>query len=521
MDTLIAPVFVSVLRAYDQLCARLNTVRDYEEEVPQSSWQDEFGRLRVWGANIGAHQNGTSSLDFRLRDASHIRGQVVKILYKFARTIKEVNEFLDQTTQERLAINVDEDSDDEDSDDEEPTTELQQMFEQVVTLVGCLYQMSMLIRKPSSHDQLMMSEPEDWRIYEEFDIKHVRDKYPACDVRVAERLGRSISQRRKYFKYRERHRAKLQKGINEAQEGDETTLERQSTALSDTVASAFTESNVHFQETASESGASATSYTPSILGQGQSISVPPPPKDSADERPFECPLCFYIITVENRTLWARHVFRDLQPYSCTFRDCPKPRKLYYHRHDWFNHELTTHWEDLLRERTDASGTVDIPALGDLTLPLKRKVPLRSSCPLCPEVSPSIGQLEKHLGRHLLEIALFALPSYEDNEGDEESAGLEDDSDTIDDKMSNVIEDSKAESERLNDYFHDGEGISRTVLEAYIHRYLGNDALAIPGTHQGRHGYVIRARRNLNSNMILDIKADSADPSRREEALSRT
>ncbi|KAL1998681.1 hypothetical protein VTN02DRAFT_5752 [Thermoascus thermophilus] len=64
-------------------------------------------------------------------------------------------------------------------------------------------------------------------------------------------------------------------------------------------------------------------------------------------------------------------------------------------------------------------------------------------------------------------------------------------------------------ERQNEYFIPGDGISREVIQADICRYLGNDALVRPGTHNGRPGYLIRAYRNLTSEMIADLKADSA------------
>ncbi|DAA75322.1 TPA_exp: putative Transcription factor RfeG [Trichophyton benhamiae CBS 112371] len=62
--------------------------------------------------------------------------------------------------------------------------------------------------------------------------------------------------------------------------------------------------------------------------------------------------------------------------------------------------------------------------------------------------------------------------------------------------------------RLNEYFIDQDGISREVIQADICRYLGRDALVRPGTHQGRPGYFIRAYRNLTTEMIADLKADS-------------
>ncbi|OQE92481.1 hypothetical protein PENNAL_c0007G08429 [Penicillium nalgiovense] len=78
----------------------------------------------------------------------------------------------------------------------------------------------------------------------------------------------------------------------------------------------------------------------------------------------------------------------------------------------------------------------------------------------------------------------------------------------------------ARPERQNEYFIPGEGISREVIQADICRYLGNDALVRPGNHNGRPGFFIRAYRNLTSEMITDLKADSArweaDVSRRAD-----
>ncbi|KAJ5378788.1 hypothetical protein N7509_011907 [Penicillium cosmopolitanum] len=74
--------------------------------------------------------------------------------------------------------------------------------------------------------------------------------------------------------------------------------------------------------------------------------------------------------------------------------------------------------------------------------------------------------------------------------------------------------------RQNEYFIPGDGISREVIQADICRYLGNDALVRPGNHNGRPGFFIRAYRNLTSEMIADLKADSArweaDVSRRAD-----
>ncbi|KAI9812284.1 MAG: hypothetical protein M1827_004733 [Pycnora praestabilis] len=63
--------------------------------------------------------------------------------------------------------------------------------------------------------------------------------------------------------------------------------------------------------------------------------------------------------------------------------------------------------------------------------------------------------------------------------------------------------------RTNQYFVPGEGIHREVIQADICRYLGNDALVRPHHHQGQTGFLITAYRNLTSEMISDLKADSS------------
>ena len=41
---------------------------------------DEIGRFRVWLGNVGAHRLGRVSLDYRLRDALHMRESVLDLL---------------------------------------------------------------------------------------------------------------------------------------------------------------------------------------------------------------------------------------------------------------------------------------------------------------------------------------------------------------------------------------------------------------------------------------------------------
>jgi hypothetical protein len=235
----------------------------------------------------------------------------------------------------------------------------------------------------------------------------VANKHPKAGSIVVDRLGAAISRRRAALKYRERHHAKLAKGIERAavaEPGDHGSAadldERRdavSTLLSLTVATEFEEKHIDYEETASNSGASQTSYAPSLWESNDRITVPSIPKDASYGKAFECPYCFFIVTVSNRRSWARHVFKDLMPYVCVFPDCNAPNRLYDSRHEWFHHLRTKHVPSFDPSETD-------------------------SCPLrCGDAVPVVS-LERHLGRHLEELALFALPRVDtgDEEGSNES-----------------------------------------------------------------------------------------------------
>ena len=50
---------------------------------------DEFGRFRVWAGNAGAHRTGRVSLDYRLREASHIHAELIELLEDLNKDLEE------------------------------------------------------------------------------------------------------------------------------------------------------------------------------------------------------------------------------------------------------------------------------------------------------------------------------------------------------------------------------------------------------------------------------------------------
>jgi len=161
--------------------------------------------------------------------------------------------------------------------------------------------------------------------------------------------------------------------------------------LSETMATDFKVSNIDFEETSSNSGASQASYEPSLV-DGGAITTPPMPKDAAAVvagKPFVCPYCHWVIDVQSSRSWIRHIFKNLRPYACIFPECRTSDRLYDSRREWFRHVSTTH------------------DLGEYLCTLCEKESLWSS-----------KKYERHVARHLEELPLFALPRTETGAADD-------------------------------------------------------------------------------------------------------
>lgn len=214
-------------KAFDDL---ITYVQDPEIEKPEGlhvqAWQDELGRLRIWAANIGAHQTGQSSLDFRLRDSSHISQQIVKLLSDLRHRLKDVTYVVKEGQDDDV-----ESLQGSSSENDFLPTEIEQLRDSVASIINCLFDMSMLVRKPAQHDHRIGSNRVDVNHFVPHDYGYVRDKFPNANEKLVSRLSDALTRRRKYLKYRERHAMKLKQGIDPGIGHPET--------LSETVATDF------------------------------------------------------------------------------------------------------------------------------------------------------------------------------------------------------------------------------------------------------------------------------------------
>src|SRR5437764_8569286 len=77
----IAHYVVTCLETFNILCHDLSKPEhEFQNHIQLADVKDELGRFRIWSGNIGAHRKGRSSLDYRLRDASHISRRVIDLL---------------------------------------------------------------------------------------------------------------------------------------------------------------------------------------------------------------------------------------------------------------------------------------------------------------------------------------------------------------------------------------------------------------------------------------------------------
>ncbi|KAK5656704.1 hypothetical protein OQA88_4251 [Cercophora sp. LCS_1] len=279
----------------------------FSEPWIQRRLQDENTKFRVWSGSIGAHRTGTGSLDFRLRDASHIREQVKDLL-------DEICVLLGRAA----AIATGEILPWEQVEDEEsvggapewdgPRTEMGQIvIEGVADVVDCLLRLTIAIRTPAPHDRFVRLNPTDTNMPETFDIGHIEAKWPTIERWLAERLGKALSRRREYFRYRESHHAKLSRGLDD----DDTTSSRGDTRAS-SIPSRFEGKGVDatgeigtlpavLEDDSSDTGASQTSYA-SSLSDSDALRIPQLPKEAQDG-PFQCEFCHMIIVAEDRIAW--------------------------------------------------------------------------------------------------------------------------------------------------------------------------------------------------------------------------
>ncbi|KAI4669507.1 uncharacterized protein J4E79_001551 [Alternaria viburni] len=283
------------LRDFQAVCNKLSSAQSsIKAKLPLATLKDIFGGFRLWSSN------GMKAV---------------------------LNEVLEIVTGQRPSW---EDMSDSESDTEEDsanglqkpnTTELAQLAAELKETNACLMRLSVAIRNPAPHDQFKESAHIDTAYYEPFDIAHVRGKFPKAPEYLTARLGKAISRRRQYLRYRDDHSKKYKQGLTRRgtlpdmgahREVESTVASSLPPAVKASVNIADLEEEDEYDETQSVTSYASSGHDP------EKLRPPPLPMEGRGGEPFVCKLCFRYTAVRHVKAWQKHVYRDLQPYvSCS------------------------------------------------------------------------------------------------------------------------------------------------------------------------------------------------------------
>ncbi|KAM7187261.1 hypothetical protein V8F33_011352 [Rhypophila sp. PSN 637] len=454
-----------------------------------------FARFKLWVGSLGAHRSsGGRSLEYRLRDASTIKGQIVSLLQDLNESVAQgllseqggiASVGADNISSDPLDAELEEYFRDE---DDAGAPAIIHTLEDIGHVVDCLLRLSVTIRNPAPHDHFKSRTGSSISsLYEEWDIKHAREKFPKAAGSIVERLGKASAQRRQYLKYREDHTNRLAEGLVSDTATSEFggSVREKATTIASSIPSYLKEGEAGTPSSSaklagfsdSESIASRTSYAASSAQTGQ-LRVPPLPKESG-LGPFKCPYCCLILAVDSKREWKKHVHRDLRPYVCTEAMCTKPDQQYQRRSDWLHHMQREHWktwncpfgcpdtfhspksfgEHVEKVHPSEKGAERLDTLQGLSghVDLSKA---EGQCPLCDEFRISSAKLfGAHVGTHLEQLALFALP----NSGDD--AGSDENTDSSDMAMMKESDDESPDSSVRYEDGSENEHHPGTSLEA--------------------------------------------------------
>ncbi|KAG4444165.1 hypothetical protein IFR05_000394 [Cadophora sp. M221] len=516
--TTISSLAKECVKRYDTLCTILretdsetDTAHGFVRDDVLIRIQDARPRFKAWATNIAALQEGhlKSSLDFRLREAEEVRSRVLKILDSLKESLNEAeliitgvqgNKTWEVGAMSDSSFNSDfgsefssEESDTGSVNEKLETSELDELLSAIKMGNSSLLDISIVIRNTPNRDDYVKAAAR-YSLDSHWDISHVGAKFGSAKRSsdwLIQRLGKSITRRRQYLVYRKKHHDKLSKDWNEPLKE---------------VATTYVEALPAPPKDGSELGSfeTETSYQQTVAGETEEhiLTVPPPPAEAFEGVPFEfghpfqCPYCWTEQNVKGRNAWKKHVFRDLRPYVCTFKECNL--RMFRSRNEWFAHELQAHRREwtcatcskLFSSKTSFKSHLlwHSPTLAGSELDaliLQSEEPMdrfpASACTFCDEweeqiMNPSQNekraflndgkdvapygtktQFRRHLGRHMEQLALFALPRDNlddvEDDSDKEIRGevIGDDSDASTGTTASI---NHGEVTTTREYFHD-------------------------------------------------------------------
>jgi NB-ARC domain len=368
--------------------------------------------------------------------------------------------------------------------------DVSELIENIDGIVGCLVRLVPNLCDPFPLDLYSR----DARISDAYpDIDLARELFPRASLALVDRLGRANWKRRQYLKMIQE---KSHPGIPVAKAKKSANRQKKS-VLREVAVDAFNfqkptlkvgslqpqtnhwpGANRSIYDTSAAPSVVDTEFSRPVLTRNDSFTslaqseipvkrllVPKPPIPLERGQNFLCLYCRNEIDVNSnmKTVkdWESHVFRDLEPYLCTFNDCLRADKTYGARDDWFRHELESHrimkvWvcqacekEFITKEKFEAHlqekhenvcGPSQLTMMVSLCMKHSQKHLEEQICPLCAErIKAEV--LKVHISDHLEQLALTSV------NGDESSE--EDDTDEIVSKFDDTASEGRTKLQILS------------------------------------------------------------------------
>jgi hypothetical protein len=456
----------------------LSTVDEREAQGIQNAIIDQLTRLRLFCGNIGAFQPQKSrlSVESRLQDAEDVLQLMLRLMDTLQRVISSLKGSLSKApSYEAVSMTA---ADVEHGTDSNEHTLLIWALRDCITR---LFRISRLIQKAASTDKFARAlsrfqSKADERFDERYDLTHVGQKFPRLSQEenkwLKNRLGRAITQRRQLLSYSKNHRndlgtvpdhreARANPQSNVAP-SEPSSLQTKATSL-DVTGLTLPVLATAIETVTDDDSASYTTVTRSLDLDNESTLLRRIPrlKDLRTEEfpDFECPFCYRLVNFKREKVWRKHVFADLRSYVCTFPRCDAP--YFCDINEWFSHEMEFHRmpyncmvcqngpflsASSYLEHIESRHPVILQGGNRETILIMSRQPLSeipvSDCPCCTDWEPRLRQSEsymsaqapaskdqlavttsrfkRHLGSHLEQLALFAIPTEESDQNRSEN-----------------------------------------------------------------------------------------------------
>ncbi|KAH6984297.1 hypothetical protein BKA56DRAFT_614044 [Ilyonectria sp. MPI-CAGE-AT-0026] len=348
-----------------------------------ASIEDARERFLLWAGNVGAlnHPEARLSLEHRLRDLPEVLEQIWKYLGELREALDELHDLVsdgspvDRNYGPKDYLAEGEEDGDEGHEpgiaDDEYTQELLGVISEYLST---LFRIARIIRTATARDRYDRAlQYSNAAFLDQFDLDYVKTRYPKLndyDV-LARRLGRAITDRRKFIKYSRDHGDRLDASesvqiglplVTSKQQPEDPVLDTTdphstirgvaATSVQDPADSSTKQSskattllpakviNNLAVPAEDDDNVSFVSASTSFNTEGSVLTLPSLDDISQGKPEFECPICRIIQYFHKPRAWKTHAFRDLKAYLCTAsnsKDCD--RLAFPDRTSWFQHEL--------------------------------------------------------------------------------------------------------------------------------------------------------------------------------------